>query len=92
MTNTDYAVARTRPAESFSLVSILSVVAAIGAFWVSSGILSLLLALAVILLGVVGLLFAISPARRGGMLSMVAVFAGVIGIIAAIVKLAGNVF
>lgn len=90
MTTRNYAIERVGSPESFSLVSILSVLSAIGAFWVSSGILALLLALFAILCGVLGLVLAISPAHRGGVLSLVAIFAGVIGIIAAIVKLAGN--
>jgi len=72
------------------LVSILSVVAAIGSFY-TGAFFGFVLAIGAILFGVLGLVLAISPARRGGMLSVIAIFAGVIGIIAAIFKLAGNV-
>lgn len=90
MEHTNYAITRTRPAETFSMVSILSVVAAIASFYAGAGF-GLLLALLAILFGVLGLVFAISPARRGGFLSVISIFAGVIGIVAAIAKLAGNV-
>jgi hypothetical protein len=46
-----------------------------------------------IVLGALGFILALLPGKRGGMLSLVAIIAGVIGILAALVKLlGGNVF
>jgi hypothetical protein len=70
---------------SFSVASILAIILAILSFNVGA-ILGLLLAAGAFLCGVVGLLLALSPDTRGGMLSMLAVMMSLIGVIAAIVK------
>ena len=70
---------------SFSIASILAIILAILSFKVGA-ILGLLLAAGAFLFGVVGLLLALSPDTRGGMLSMLAVTMSFIGVIAAIVK------
>jgi hypothetical protein len=70
---------------SFSIASILAIILAILSFKFGA-ILGLLLAAGAFLFGVVGLLLALSPHTRGGMLSMLAVMMSIIGVIAAIVK------
>ncbi len=64
----------------------LAVAAAIGSF-MTGAFLGTLLAIAAIVLGLVGALLAMSPRVRGGMMSFVAIGAGFIGIIAAVFKL-----
>ena len=71
---------------AFSLPSILAVVAAIVSFK-AGAFLGTLLAIAAIVLGLLGAVLAISPRVRGGMISLLSVVAGVIGIIAAVFKL-----
>ena len=74
----------------FSLVSILAVVAAIGSFMVYGAGTGFLLAILAIILGIVGVVFAILPGTRGGIVSVIAILAGAIGIIAAIVRLVAH--
>lgn len=64
----------------------LAVAAAIGSF-MTGAFWGTLLAIAAIVLGLVGALLAMSPRVRGGMMSFVAIGAGLIGIIAAVFKL-----
>ena len=71
---------------AFSLPSSLAVVAAIVSFK-AGAFLGTLLAIAAIVLGLIGALLAISPRVRGGMISILSIVAGVIGIIAAVFKL-----
>lgn len=75
----------TKPA-AFSIPSILAIVAAIIAFFVGPG-LGLALAIIAIILGAVGLLIALMPNVRGGVISVVSVILGVIGILIAIGRL-----
>jgi hypothetical protein len=70
----------------YSLPSILAIVAAIASFFFGAG-LGLLLAVAAIVLGVIGMLLAASPSIRGGIISIISVGAGLLGIIAAVLKL-----
>lgn len=70
---------------SFSIASILAIIAAILSFNVGA-ILGLLLAAAAFIFGAFGLVLALSPGTRGGMLSILAVILSLIGVIAAIVK------
>ena len=70
---------------SFSIASILAIVAAILSFKVGA-ILGLLLAAVAFICGAVGLMLALAPHTRGGMLSIVAVILSLVGVIAAIVK------
>lgn len=69
----------------FSIVSILAVVAAIASFF-QGATFGLLLAVAAIFLGILGLVLSLSVRKRGGLVSILSVGAGVIGIIAAIIK------
>ena len=69
----------------FSIVSILAVIAAIASFF-QGATFGLLLAAAAIILGIIGLVISLSVRKRGGLVSIISVGAGVIGIIAAIIK------
>ena len=70
---------------SFSIPSILAIVLAILSFNVGA-IFGLILAAGAFLFGVIGLVLALSPGTRGGMLSMLAVVMSIVGVIAAVVK------
>jgi hypothetical protein len=68
-----------------SVPAIIALIAAIfsfatGAFW------GFVLAVVAIIFGVIGVLLALSPNVRGGFISMFSLFAGGIGLIAAVVK------
>jgi hypothetical protein len=70
---------------SFSIPSILSFVAAIlsfgtGALW------GFVLAVAAIVLGVLGVLLALAPGIRGGFVSIMSIVLGVIGVAMALIK------
>ena len=70
---------------SFSIASIIAIIAAILSFNVGA-IGGLLLAAVAFIFGIIGAVFALSPKTRGGMISIVAVILSFIGVIAAIVK------
>ncbi len=70
---------------SFSLPSILAILAAIGSFFVGA-FMQVLLAIAAIVLGVLGILLSISPARRGGVISILSIIIGVLAIVIAILR------
>ena len=75
---------RSRPA--FSLPSILAIACAIGSF-ATGAFLGMILAIAAIVLGLIGVVLALSPSIRGGMMSLISILAGALGIVAAIFKL-----
>lgn len=77
---------RAEPSPAFSIPSLLAVAAAFGSF-ATGAFLGTLLAIAAIVLGVIGALLALSPRVRGGMISLLCIVAGVIGIVAAVFKL-----
>ena len=70
---------------AFSIPSIIAVVAAILSFKVGA-IMGMVLAGVAIAFGVLGVLLSLSPKTRGGMASIFGIVAGLVGIIAAIVK------
>jgi len=70
---------------SFSIPSIIAVLAAIGSF-MNGATLGLLLAVIAIFFGIIGVVLSLSPAKRGGVISTFGIGAGVIGIIAAVIK------
>jgi hypothetical protein len=70
---------------SFSIASIIAIIAAIFSFNFGA-VLGLILAAVAFIFGAIGLVLALSPGTRGGMLSILAVMLSVIGVIAAIVK------
>lgn len=70
---------------SFSIPSIISVIAAIFSFRVgATG--GLVLATIAIVFGLIGFLLSLSPSVRGGIISIIGVIAGLIGIVAAVIK------
>ena len=71
---------------AFSIPSLLAVAAAVGSF-MTGAFLGTLLAIVAIVLGLVGALLALSPRVRGGMMSIIAIGAGLLGIVAAVFKL-----
>jgi hypothetical protein len=75
---------RSRP--SYSIPSILSAVCAIGSFMSGAGF-GIVLAIGAMLFGVIGVLLALAPGVRGGLVSVISILLGVIGIIAAVFKL-----
>jgi hypothetical protein len=70
----------------YSLPSLLAIGAAIASFFFGAG-LGFILAVAAIVLGVIGMLLAASPSIRGGIVSIISVLAGSLGIVAAVLKL-----
>jgi hypothetical protein len=80
-----YAIQHRRDNPSFSLPSILAIVAAIASFFVGA-FLQILLAIAAIILGAIGVFISISPAKRGGIMSVLSIVIGVLAIIIAIVR------
>lgn len=70
---------------AFSIPSIIAVVAAILSFK-AAAIMGLILAIVAIAFGLLGVLLSLSPRTRGGMVSIFGILAGLVGIIAAIVK------
>ncbi len=76
---------------SYSIPSILAIAAAIGSF-MTGAIIGLLLAACAFIFGAVGILLALSPKTRGGMISIVAVALSFVGVIAAIIKFIGWFF
>lgn len=70
---------------SFSIPSLISVIAAIGSFMVGA-LPGIFLAGIAIVFGILGVVISLSPVKRGGVASTLGILAGGIGIIAAIVK------
>ena len=70
---------------AFSIPAILALIAAIASFF-QGATFGLLLAVAAILLGSLGILLSLSVRKRGGIVSIFSVLAGLLGIIAAIIK------
>jgi hypothetical protein len=75
----------TSPRPSFSIPSLIALLAAIGSF-MNGAILGLILALVAIVFGILGVVLSLAPAKRGGIVSTFGIGAGVIGIIAAVIK------
>ncbi len=73
---------------SYSIPSLLAIAAAIGSFF-TGAIIGLLLAALAAIFGVIGILLALSPKTRGGIVSIIAIILSFVGVIAAIVKFIG---
>ena len=69
----------------FSLPSIIAIIAAIASFFVGA-ILGLIFAIVAVVCGVIGVIMAFSSKARGGFVSTFAVLAGILGVIAAVIK------
>ena len=78
---------RERP--SFSVPSVLSIISAILSFQFGFT-LGLIFAILAIVFGIAGMLLALMPQRRGGIVSVISIVLGLIGIIAAAIKLLGG--
>lgn len=77
--------ARGRERAEFSIPSFIAIGAAIlsfmtGAFW------GLILAIVAIIFGLLGVVLSFSPRVRGGMVSVFSLGAGILGIVAAVIK------
>lgn len=70
---------------SFSIPSLIAIVAAVASFF-QGATFGLLLALAAIVFGAIGVLLSFSARKRGGIVSLTSVVFGIVGIIAAIIK------
>ena len=70
---------------SFSIPSIIALLAAVGSF-MNGAILGMILAEVAIVFGILGVLLSLAPSKRGGVISTFGICAGVIGIIAAVIK------
>ncbi len=70
----------------YSLPSLLAIGAAIASFFFGA-FLGFALAIAAIVLGVIGMVLAAAPSIRGGIISIMSIVAGLLGIIAAVLKL-----
>lgn len=70
---------------SFSIPSVLAIIAAILSFKFGA-ILGLIMAALALIFGVLGIVLALAPKTRGGALSILAVILSFIGVIAAVVK------
>jgi hypothetical protein len=75
-----------REAPAFSIPSILAVICAIVSF-TSGAFFGTIMAIAAIVLGLLGFLLALSPRVRGGMISILSILMGLVGIVAAVFKL-----
>ena len=75
---------RARPA--FSIPSILAVICAVVSFGASPGG-GFFLAILAIIFGGIGVMLAIAPQTRGGIVSVISILAGAVGIIAAVIRL-----
>lgn len=86
MTNMNYGGPPVRLRPEFSVPSIIAIACAIGSFYAGAA-LGFVLAILAIAAGAIGCLLAIRPSVRGGLVSMISIVMGLVGIIAAIVKL-----
>jgi len=75
----------TTPRASFSIPSIISVIAAIWSFY-QGAIGGLILAIVAIVFGILGVVLSLSPAKRGGVASTFGIAAGGIAVVAAVIK------
>ncbi|WP_193214519.1 hypothetical protein [Luteolibacter marinus] len=69
----------------FSVPSIIAVIAAVWSF-TSGAFFGLILAVAAILFGILGIVLSLAPRKRGGVISVFGVVAGGFGIVAAVIK------
>ena len=76
---------QTKTQAKFSLPSIISIICAVASF-ASGAFFGFVLAMVAVLFGAIGFFLAFSSQVRGGMLSTLAVLAGILGLVAAVVK------
>ena len=75
----------TRAAAKFSIPSIIAIIAAIASFPVGA-FFGFLLAVVAVVFGAIGVILAFSSRVRGGVVSTLAILAGMLGLLAAVVK------
>ena len=87
MSQLDYSTTG-RPAAhpAFSLPSILAIVAAVGSFFANSAGTALLLGIVAGVLGAIGVVLALLPSKRGGIISILSIVLGAIAVVIAIVR------
>jgi hypothetical protein len=77
----------TRPAgASYSVPSIIAIISAMAAWFVGAWF-SILLAIVAVAAGAIGVVISIHPAKRGGVLSAVAIALGVLAILVGIIRI-----
>jgi hypothetical protein len=74
-----------KTAAKFSIPSIIAIIAALVSF-PAGALFGFILAIVAVIFGAVGIVLSLSPRVRGGVVSTLAVFAGMLGILAAVVK------
>ena len=74
-----------KSAKSFSIASVLAVVCASATFFVGAGA-QFALAIVAIILGVIGLILALSPRTRGGFASIFAILVAIVAVVVAITR------
>lgn len=78
---TTYDTPARRGGQSFSIPSIVAILAAIATFFTGSGILTIVLAVSAVVAGLIGVVLALSPNVRGGIVSTIAVILGLLGVL-----------
>lgn len=86
MSQLDYGVPATRKA-TFSTPSVLSLVLAMAGWFAHSPVWALVACITAVLLGSLGVLVALMPERRGGLLSMLSIVMALFGIVFSIIRL-----
>lgn len=76
---------QTREAAKFSIPSIIAIIAALASFPVGA-LFGFLLAIVAVIFGLIGMALSFSPRVRGGVVSVLGVMAGMLGVLAAVVK------
>lgn len=76
---------QTKREASFSLPSILALVVALGSFF-GGALWQFFLALGAIVLGTIGVAASVSPAKRGGLISLASIGIGLIAIVIALIR------
>ncbi len=71
--------------QTYSIASIIAIVGAIATFFVGAGA-QFLIAIVAIIFGVIGMILALSPKKRGGIASTVAVVIALIAIVVAVLR------
>jgi hypothetical protein len=89
MTTLQHRPTRAAGNAAFSIPSILAIIAAIASFVVSPGY-QLLLSIAAAVLGFIGVIVALMPGVRGGIISFISLVIGAIGAIIAIIRLVAS--
>ncbi len=74
-----------KPNASFTIASVIAVVAAVASFF-QGATFGLLLALVAMAFGLIGLVLSLSAKKRGGVASAAAILFGLLGIVAAVIK------